>query len=311
MVPQTESSPESSLHLEISKPALEPNERQEKVGVGDLVPNSEESGTWYYVVDCATCKAAIPFKHAPEGEPILRFPTMRVRCFQCRAVHAYVTDLVSHRKAVAPREISKRDQPDDAHDKAREASRHRQEDCSDGEVVGREVVECKIEPDTPSLLQWANGVIAAVSGKRGTIFFLASCLFVIGLSFQLALNIFYPVRHAIFNDAHSYGPVVLLDGAYLGAILCGLALFIFGTGSFLVDACGLKRNVFRKVVLALVTGNAFKWSLMMRINSSAKAANVTSLALQAKIAFSLMVLRAATFRSLIKRSAKLQLRHYR
>jgi hypothetical protein len=311
MMPQIESSPESSLHLEIIGPALEPNVGQGKVEVGDLVPNSEEGGTWYYVVDCAACKATIPFKHAPEGEPILRFPTMRVRCFQCRAVHAYAADLVSHRKAVAPRGISKRDQPDDACDKAQKASSHRQEESSAGHTVGRGIVEYKIEPDPSSLLQRANGVIAAVSGKRETIFFLASCLFAIGLNFQLALNIFYPIPNVVINQAHSYSLAGLLDSAYFGAILCGLAFFIFGIGCFIADSCGLQRNVFRKEVVALVTGNAFKQSLMRRINSSAKAASVTSLALQAKRAFSLMVLRAATFRSLIKRSARLQLRHYR
>jgi hypothetical protein len=311
MMPQIESSPESSLHLEMSGPAVEPNAAQGKVEVGDLVPNSEEGGTWYYVVDCAACKATIPFKHAPEGEPILRFPTMRVRCFQCRAVLAYAADLVSHRKAVAPRGIPKRDQPDDAHDKAQEASWHRQEDRSDGYTVGRGVVECKIEPAPSSLLQRANGMIAAVSGKGGTIFFLASSLFAIGLNCQLALNIFYPVPNAVVNQAHSYSLARLLDSGYFGAILCGLAFFIFGIGCFIADSYGFQRNVFRKKVVALVTGDAFKQSLMRRINSSAKAASVTSLALQAKRAFSLMVLRAATFRSLIKRSARLQLGHYR
>jgi hypothetical protein len=311
MMPQIESSPESSPHLEISGPAVEPNVGQGKVEVGDLVLNSEKAGTWYYVVDCAACKATIPFKHAPEGEPILRFPTMRVRCFQCRAVHAYAADLVSHRKSVAPRAISERDRLDDAHNKARETSSHRQEDRSDGYTVGRGVVECKIEPAPPSLLQRANGVIAAVSGKGGTIFFLASSFFAIGLNFQLALNIFYPIPNVVINQSHSYSPAGLLGGVYFGATLCGLALFTFGIGCFVADSYGLQRNVFRKEVVAFVTGDAFKQSLMRRINSSAKAVSVTSLALQAKRAFSLMVFRVATFWSLIRRSARLQLRHYR
>jgi hypothetical protein len=308
MVPQTETSPKSSLHLEISERALELNERQEKVDIGGLVPNSEEGGTWYYVVDCATCKAAIPFKHAPEGEPILRFPTMRVRCFQCRAVHAYGADLVSHRKAVAPRGISKSDQPDATFDKAQEASWRQPGDRSDGDPVGREIVECKIEPDS---LHRANGVIVALGGKRGTIFFLSSCLFAIGLTFQLALIMFYPVPNSVFNDAHSYGTAALLDGAYFGAILCGLALFIFGAGIFIVDSCGSERNVFREGVLELVESNALVPSLTTWINSSAKTASVTSLVRQARRVLSPMVSGAATFRSLVKRSANLQLRVYR
>jgi hypothetical protein len=311
MVPQTESSPESSLHLEIGERAPELNERQEKVDIGGLVPNSDEGGTWYYVVDCATCKAAIPFKHAPEGEPILRFPKMRVRCFQCRAVHAYGADLVSHRKAVAPRGISKSNQPDATPDKAQEASWRQLEDRSDGDPAGREIVECKIEPDTPSSLHRADGVIVAFGGKRGTIFFLSSCLFAIGLTFQLALNVFYPVPNYVFNDAHSYGTAALLNGAYFGAILCGLALFIFGAGIFIVDSCGSERDVFRKGVLELVESNALVRSLRTWIKSSAKTASVTSLVRQVRRVLSPMVSGAATFRSLVNRSANLQLRVYR
>jgi hypothetical protein len=108
-VPQDESSSESCPHCEINELVQEHIEGQEKVGIADLAANLEEAGTWYYVVDCATCKAVIPFKHAPEGEPILSFPTMRVRCFQCHTNHTYAADLVSHRKAAAPRGIFKRD----------------------------------------------------------------------------------------------------------------------------------------------------------------------------------------------------------
>jgi hypothetical protein len=75
-----------------------------------MTANLEEAGTWYYVVDCATCKALIPFKHAPEDEPVVRFPTMRVRCFQCHTDHTYAADLISHRKAVAPPGIFNADQ---------------------------------------------------------------------------------------------------------------------------------------------------------------------------------------------------------
>jgi hypothetical protein len=79
-------------------------------------------------------------------------------------------------------------------------------------------------------------VIAAVSGKRATIFFLSSCFFTAGWVSQLALYIFY-------NESRSSGPTVLLGTAYFGTVLLGLVLFIFGAGSFFVEACDLKRNI--------------------------------------------------------------------
>jgi hypothetical protein len=310
VVPQAEGLSDGGLHCAIDEQVVEHNERQEKVDIADLVPNSEEAGTWYYVVDCATCKAAIPFKHAPEGEPVLRLPTMMVRCFQCSTVHTYASDLVSHRKAVAPRRIFRKDQPAETPNNAQEASRDRPEDRSDGGTGGREIAESKIAPEASSL-QRDNDVIAAVSGKRTTIFFLSACFLAIGLIFQLASSIFYPVPLAVFNEAHSYGPAVLLDSAYFGAILCGLAFLIFGAGSFLVETHGFKCNVLGKGFLVIVRRNAFMRSLTAWIKSSAKAVNVASLAAQTSRVLSPMVSLAATFRSRIKRSAKLRLRHYR
>jgi hypothetical protein len=310
VVPQAEGLSDGGLHCAIDEQVVEHNERQEKVDIADLVPNSEEAGTWYYVVDCATCKAAIPFKHAPEGEPVLRLPTMMVRCFQCSTVHTYASDLVSHRKAVAPRRIFRKDQPAETPNNAQEASRDRPEDRSDGGTGGREIAESKIAPEASSL-QRDNDVIAAVSGKRTTIFFLSACFLAIGLIFQLVLNIFYPVPLAVFNEAHSVGPAVLLDSAYFGAILCGLAFLIFGAGSFLVETHGLKCNVLGKEFLVIVRRNAFLRSLTAGIKPSAKTASLTSLARQASRALSTIVSGSATFRSLIKRSAKLRLRHYR
>jgi hypothetical protein len=69
-VPQDEHSAESCLHCEINDLVQKHVEGQEKVDTADLAANLEEAGTWYYVVDCAACKAVIPFKHAPEDEPI-------------------------------------------------------------------------------------------------------------------------------------------------------------------------------------------------------------------------------------------------
>jgi ribosomal protein S27E len=62
--------------------------------------NSDEVGSWYYVVDCATCNEAIPFKRAPspEGEPVVHIPTMRVRCPHCRNDHTYAGELISRRQ---------------------------------------------------------------------------------------------------------------------------------------------------------------------------------------------------------------------
>jgi hypothetical protein len=59
--------------------------------------NSDEAGTWYYVVDCETCKAVIPFKEAPspEGDQML---TMRGRCPHCHNDHTYGPGLISRRQ---------------------------------------------------------------------------------------------------------------------------------------------------------------------------------------------------------------------
>jgi hypothetical protein len=243
-IPQDESSSESCPHCEINELVREHIEGQEKVGIADLAANLEEAGTWYYVVDCATCKAVIPFKHAPEGEPILSFPTMRVRCFQCHTNHTYAADLVSHRKAAAPRGIFKRDRgqllseplshrphqpvipPSQTCDGDQEASRDRQEDRGE-DSGGRATLECEIAPVSSSLSR-DDVVIAAVSGKRATIFFLSSCFFTAGWVSQLALYIFY-------NESRSSGPAMLLGTAYLGTVLLGLVLFMFGAGSFFVD----------------------------------------------------------------------------
>jgi DNA-directed RNA polymerase subunit RPC12/RpoP len=61
---------------------------------------NSDTGMWYYVVDCATCKEPILFKQAPssEDEPIMRFPTMRVRCPRCRSDDTYAGELISRRQ---------------------------------------------------------------------------------------------------------------------------------------------------------------------------------------------------------------------
>jgi hypothetical protein len=234
-------------------------------GLAGMTANLEEAGTWYYVVDCAICKAVVPFKHAPEDEPIVRFPTMRVRCFHCHTDHTYASDLISHRKTAAPpslnrphqpvmswvgvnqdhqiSEIFKRDRPPShAGDGDREASRDRQEDRAVGDSGARVILNREIDPISFSLRCY-NMLIVAVSGKRATIFFLSSCFFATGWVSQLALDIFYPPRLAVLNELRLSDPAMLLEIGFFGTVLFGLVLFIFGIGSFFVEAFGFKRRL--------------------------------------------------------------------
>jgi hypothetical protein len=142
--------------------------------------NLKEAGTRYYVVDCATCKAPVPFKHAPEGEPIVCFPTMTVRCFQCHADHTYSPDLISRRKAAPPRGIFNGDrQPSRVKDGNREAARDRQEDRDERDLGVRVISDRKIAPISASL-RCNNILNVAARGKRATIFFFSSCFFAAG-----------------------------------------------------------------------------------------------------------------------------------
>jgi hypothetical protein len=209
-------------------------------GLAGMMANLGEAGTWYYVVDCAICNAVVPFKHAHEDEPIVRFPTMRVRCFHCRTDHTYAADLISRRKAAAPREIFKRDRsPSHAGDGDREAPRDRQEDRSVGASGGRVILNREKDPISFSVRCY-NMLSVVVTGKRATIFFLSSCFFAAGWVSQLALDIFYPPRLAVLNELRLSGPVMLLESAFLGTILFGLVLFIFGIGSLFIEAFGFK-----------------------------------------------------------------------
>jgi hypothetical protein len=243
IVPDDETSSESCLHCEIHDLVQEQVEGQEKFDLAALAANLEEAETWYYVVDCATCKAVIPFKHAPEDEEILSFPTMRVRCLHCHTDHTYTPDLISHRKAAAPSEIFKEDRPSfDAGGSDREASPDQREDRGVGDSGGGVIIGREIGPISSSLRR-DNIVIAAVSGKRSTIFFFSSCFFAAGWVLQVALDIFYPVPLAVLNELRSSGPAMLLGTAHFGTILLGLVLFIFGMGSLFGEAGGFKRKV--------------------------------------------------------------------
>jgi len=250
MAAEDERSSETCLHCKINDVVQKDVAGQEKADPVALAATLEEAGTWYYVVDCATCKAVVPFKYAPEGEPIVCFPTMNVRCFQCNTVHTYAADLISHRKAAAPCEISKKDRsPSHASDADREASRDRQENCGVGASGGR--VNLNREIDPISFSSRGYNMLVTVSGKRAMIFFLSSCFFITGWVSLLALDIFYPPRRAVLNELRLSDPAMLLEIAFFGTVLFGLVLFIFGISSFFVEAL----EYVRKANHLLATGH--------------------------------------------------------
>jgi hypothetical protein len=194
--------------------------------------NLEEAGTWYYVVDCATCKEPVPFKYAPEGEPIACFPTMTVRCFHCHSDHTYPPDLISHRKVAPPRGIFNGDrQPSRVDDGNREAAR---------DVIS----DRKTAPISASLRR--NNILnVAVRGKRATIFFFSSCFFAAAWLSQVALSTFYAAPVAALNEVRSSGPAMLLGTMFFGTVFLGFVLFIFGLGSAFVEAFDFKGKLIR------------------------------------------------------------------
>ncbi len=240
MAAHDERSSETCLHCEINEKDVAGQEKADPVA---LAATLEGAGTWYYVVDCATCKAVVPFKYAPEGEPIVCFPTMNVRCFQCNADHTYAADLISHRKAAAPRGIFNGDrQPSHAGDGNPEAFQDGQEHRGVGDSGGRVILDREIDSISASL-RCNNILNVAAGGKRAAIFFLSSCFFAAGRISQLALDIFYPVPSAVLNELRSSGPAMLLETACFGTVLLGIVLFIFGMGSFFVEAFGFQPKV--------------------------------------------------------------------
>jgi hypothetical protein len=244
MAAQDERSSESCLPCEINDLAQEHVKGQENVDLAASAANLEEA--WYYVVDCTTCKAVIPFKHAPENEAIMRFPTMRVRCFKCNTDHTYAADLISHRKAASPRGILKRDRPpSQARDGDRESPPDQQGERSARSSEKCVVLEREIVPISASL-PYDNLLIPTVSGNRATIFFLSSCFFAAGWVSHLARDIFYPVPLAVLNGFRSPGLAMLLGTAFLGTVLIGLLLFVIGMGSFFVEAFGFDHRLIKR-----------------------------------------------------------------
>ena len=242
MAAQDERSSETCLHCEINDVVQKDVAGQGQADRVALAATLEEAGAWYYVVDCATCKAVVPFKYAPEGEPIVCFPTMNVRCFQCHTDHTYAADLISHRKAAAPCGISKRDRPPShASNGDREASRDRQGDLGAGDSGGRVIIERNIDPISASS-QCTDVLNVVVSGRRATIFFLSSCFFAAGWVLHVALDIFYPA----LLELRSSGPAMLLGIAFFGTVLLGLALFVYGSGSYFVEAFGFQRRLIKR-----------------------------------------------------------------
>ena len=208
--------------------------------------NLEEAGTCYYVVDCATCKAVVPFKHAPDGEPIVCFPTMWVCCFQCCARHTYAADLISRRKTAAPRGIFNGDRPSSNEGNGdRNASRDRQEGSSPGDAIGRLIIDHEIDPIRVSL-ERNNILNIPVSGRRATIFLLSSSFFTAGWVSHFALNILYAAPVAEFNEVRSSGPITLMRIAFFGAIMIGLVFFMFGISSLFVEAFDFKRRFIKR-----------------------------------------------------------------
>jgi hypothetical protein len=190
IVPQGEGASDGCLQCDIDDLLNERLDGQGRVDLVASVPDLEESGTWYYVVDCATCKTAVPFKHAPEGEPLVCFPTMGVRCFRCHAVHTYVADLISRRESAAPRRICTGDRPpSDAGGGGGEASGGGQEDRRVEDSGERVIPDREVDPVSSSL-QCDNSLIGAASGKGATIFFLSSSFFAAGWTLHLALDFF-------------------------------------------------------------------------------------------------------------------------
>jgi len=103
------------------------------------------------------------------------------------------------------------------------------------------------EIDSISASLRCNNILnVAASRKRATIFFLSSCFFAAGWVSQLALDIFYRTPLATVNELRSSAPAMLLETAFFGTVLLGLALFVFGSGSFFVEAFGFKRRLIKR-----------------------------------------------------------------
>jgi hypothetical protein len=213
-------------------------EGQESIDIADL----EDAGAWYYVVDCATCKTVIPFKYAPEDEPILLFPTMTVRCFHCHTHHTYAPNLISHRKTAAPCAIFNADQqPSHPSDGIREGARDQQEKRAEGDAGVHVIIGREIDAISSSLPR-DNIFNVAINGKRATLFFLSSCFLAAGWASRLALD-FYPAA----LESHSSGLAMLLGIALFGPVFLGLALFIFAIGSFFVETFSLVKSGFARI----------------------------------------------------------------
>jgi hypothetical protein len=90
--------------------------------------------------------------------------------------------------------------------------------------------------------EWKNILNVVVSGRRATIFFLSSCFFAAGWVSHVALDIFYPA----LLESRSSAPAMLLGIAFFGTVLLGLALFVYGSGSYFVEAFGFERRLIKR-----------------------------------------------------------------
>jgi hypothetical protein len=103
------------------------------------------------------------------------------------------------------------------------------------------IIERNIDPISASL-RCHNILNVAVSGRRATIFFLSSCFFAAGWVSHVALNIHYPAA----PELRSSGLPMLLGIAFFGTVLLGLALFLYGSGSYFVEAFGFERRLIKR-----------------------------------------------------------------
>jgi hypothetical protein len=103
------------------------------------------------------------------------------------------------------------------------------------------IIERNIDPISASS-QCTDVLNVVVSGRRATIFFLSSCFFAAGWVLHVALDIFYPA----LLELRSSRPAMLLGIAFFGTVLLGLALFVYGTGSYFIEAFGFERRLIKR-----------------------------------------------------------------
>jgi hypothetical protein len=99
------------------------------------------------------------------------------------------------------------------------------------------IIERNIDPISASSRR--NNILnVVVSGRRATIFFLSSCFFAAGWVSHVALD-------PALLELRSSGPAMLLGIAFFGTVLLGLALFVYGSGSYFIEAFSFERSLIK------------------------------------------------------------------